>query len=191
MEELIVAGFGDPFGSPSYRSLLQKMNEKDFPRLHTIRLHTNGQLWDRVMWESMPYAAGLVRSAEISMDAATPATYAANRRGGDFSGLLRNLAFIRSLNVPVKLSFVVQRNNYREMPAFVALARDFGCEVYFSQLVNWGTFCAGEFAARAVHDARHAEHASFLEILATLADTDDVDLGNLRPLVCGAGVSGS
>lgn len=183
MEELIIGGFGDPFGSPSYRSLLRGLAGKDFPRLHTLRLHTNGLLWDRDMWATMPYAAELLKSAEISVDAATPATYAVNRRGGEFSRLLRNLAFIRTLGVPIKLSFVVQQNNYREMSDFVAMARNFGCEVYFSQLVNWGTYGDAEYIGRAVHDPKHFEHSAFLDILEPLADMDCVDIGNLRPLL--------
>lgn len=183
VEEMTVSGFGDPFGSPSYRSLLQGLDKTDFPRLHTIRLHTNGLLWDNAMWQSMPYARQLIRSAEISVDAASSATYASNRRGGDFSGLRRNLSFICTLNLPVKLSFVVQQNNYREMPDFVSLAHDFGFGVYFSQLVNWGTFSEPEYARRSVHHREHPEHAGFCDILRAVACLRQVDIGNLRPLL--------
>ena len=183
VEEMTVSGFGDPFGSSSYRSLLQGLNKTEFPRLHTIRLHTNGMLWDHAMWESMPCARELVRSAEISVDAAAPSTYALNRRGGDFTRLLRNLAFIQSLNIPVKLSFVVQQNNYREMPDFVALAHEFGFEVYFSRLVNWGTFSEQDYTGRAVHRPEHPEHAEFIRILRPVAGMERVDSGNLLPLL--------
>jgi MoaA/NifB/PqqE/SkfB family radical SAM enzyme len=183
LEEMTVAGFGDPFGSPSYRSLLQGLDKSVFPRLQIIRLHTNGLLWDQGMWTSMPYASDLVRTAEISIDAADASTYAINRRGGDFSQLLSNLAFIATLNVAVKLSFVVQQNNYREIPDFVALAHGFGFEVYFSQLVNWGTFSHQDYASRAVHCQAHPEHVAFLGILKDVADLERVDIGNLRPLL--------
>lgn len=183
LEEMTVSGFGDPFGSPSYRSLLQTMTRDDFPRLHTIRLHTNGLLWDEHMWNSMPCARELVKSAEISVDAASASTYALNRRGGDFSHLVNNLAFIRSLDVPLTLSFVVQQNNYTEMLAFVDFAREYGAAVYFSRLVNWGTFSEQEYNRRCVHDTRHPEHGALLGILETLADYEGVDIGNLRPLL--------
>lgn len=185
LEEMTVSGFGDPFGSPSYRSLLQTMTRGDFPRLHTLRLHTNGLLWDARMWDSMPHARELLKSAEISVDAARASTYALNRRGGDFSRLLNNLAFIRSLNVPLTLSFVVQQNNYTEMAAFVDLAREYGAAVYFSRLVNWGTFSEQEYRLRCVHDTRHPEHGALIGILETLADQAGVDIGNLRPLLPG------
>lgn len=183
IEEMTISGFGDPFGSFSYRALLQGVDPVAFPRLHTIRLHTNGLLWDHAMWESMPCAREFVRSAEISIDAASPSTYAVNRRGGDFTRLLDNLAFIQSLNIPVKLSFVVQQNNYLEMPDFVALAHGLGFEVYFSQLVNWGTFSEQEYIGRAVHHRDHPEYAEFIRILRWVAGMDRVDVGNLRPLL--------
>lgn len=183
VEEMTISGFGDPFGSASYRSLLQGLDAAVYPRLHTVRLHTNGQLWDSSMWESMPRAREYVRAAEISVDAASPSTYAANRRGGDFFRLLNNLAFIQTLNIPVKLSFVVQKNNYREMPDFVALAHRFGFEVYFSQLVNWGTFSEQEYAGRAVHHLDHPEHDDFIRVLRRVAGLDRVDVGNLLPLL--------
>lgn len=183
VEEMTVSGFGDPFFSASYRLLLQDLDPEEFPRLHTIRLHTNGLLWDHGMWETMHRARELVRSAEISVDAASPSTYAINRRGGDFSRLLNNLAFIQTLNIPVKLSFVVQQNNYLEMPDFVALAHGFGFEVYFSQLVNWGTFSEQDFASRSVHHQGHPEHADFVRILKRVACLDRVDVGNLLPLL--------
>lgn len=183
VEEMTVSGFGDPFGSSSYRSLLQGLDFTEFRRLHTIRLHTNGLLWDHAMWETMPRARELVRSAEISVDAASPSTYAINRRGGEFFRLLNNLAFIQTLNIPVKLSFVVQQNNYLEMPDFVDLAHGFGFEVYFSQLVNWGTFSEQDFASRSVHHREHPQHADFIRILRCVAGLDRVDAGNLLPLL--------
>jgi hypothetical protein len=67
------------------------------------------------------------------------------------------------------------------MPGFVRLGQRFGCdEMYFSQLVNWGTFTAEEFARRAVHLPAHPQHARFVDLLQdTIFDAPGVDLGNL------------
>jgi pyruvate-formate lyase-activating enzyme len=186
IENLTLSGTGDPFGSSRFRSLLQNFRPSDFPRMKMIHLHTNGQLWDEAMWETMRQIQPYVKSAEISIDAATPKTYAANR-GADFALLLGNLEFISLLPIDVKISMVVQANNFREMPAFAALGKKFGFSVYFSRLVNWGTFTREEFRTRAVHLPGHSEHALFLDAIQQVAEMARVDLGNLRPPGRGSG----
>jgi len=186
-ETIVLSGYGDPFASPSYRGLLQGFRHEDFPRLRRIELHTNGQLWNEAMWRSMPAVHPYVQAAEISIDAATAETYALNRRGGDFARLLRNLDFLRTLPIALKISCVVQANNYREIPAFVEWGRRCGFSVYFSQLVNWGTFRREEFLARAVHLPGHPEHAGLVAHLRRVEGVPGVDLGNLRPLLAAGG----
>ncbi|MEJ2698406.1 MAG: SPASM domain-containing protein [Desulfuromonadales bacterium] len=180
VENLSLSGTGDPFGSPFFRTLLQDFRPADFPSLKSVHLHTNGQLWNESMWATMPAIHPFVRTAEISVDAATAETYASNR-GTDFRRLVQNLEFIGSLPVKVKLSMVVQENNFREMPAFVGLGRRLGFSVYFSRLVNWGTFNREEFRKKAVHLPEHPEHSLFLDILGEVARMPEADLGNLPP----------
>ncbi len=186
-EYLYITGSGDPFGSPVYRNWLRTMDVSRMPRLDCIHLHTNGLLWNRRMWDAIPPPTrSLIRSAEVSIDAATAATYAANRRGGDFRQLLRNLDFIASLRREgplgyLKISMVVQANNFREMPAFVDLGRRAAADVvYFSRLVDWGTFSDRELRERAVHLEGHARHRELIDLLRSpeLADPR-VDAGNL------------
>ncbi len=177
--EIRLSGTGDPFASPVYCRMLRDLQPRNHPRLRRIHLHTNALLWDAPMWRTLSGIHPLVRSAEISVDAATEETYALNRRGGDFSRLLRNLDFVSSLSLRVTLSFVVQANNWREMPAFAQLGARYGFGVYFSRLVNWGTFSRAELARRAVHLPTHPEHPIFMETLEALAPMEHVDLGNL------------
>jgi MoaA/NifB/PqqE/SkfB family radical SAM enzyme len=181
-ETLILSGSGDPFASGAYRHLLQGIDPLAYPRLQRIELHSNGQLWTPAKWQSLAAIHPYVRAAEISVDAASAATYGANR-GGDFDRLLANLAFIATLPIAVKLSCVVQANNYRELPAFAVLAAGYGFSAYCSQLVNWGTFSRAEFAARAVHLPEHPEHGVFKGVLREVGLQPHVDLGNLRPLL--------
>lgn len=184
---LYVTGSGDPFGSPFFRSWLQDMTEDDVRGLERIHLHTNAQLWTRRAWERLPaHVRERVRTTEISVDAATPGTYAENRRGGRFDTLLENLELVAELRRAgplswVGLSFVVQENNFAEMPAFVALAKRFGFDlVMFNKLLNWGTFSPSEYRSRAVHLLEHARHAELREVLGdpVLADPI-VHLGNM------------
>lgn len=66
----------------------------------------------------------------------------------------------------LQLSFVVQANNWREMPAFVEFAEAHGADrVLFTPLQSWNTFSTEELERRMVCDARHPEHRAFLESL--------------------------
>ena len=187
---LHITGSGDPFGSPFFRRWLQTMNREKMPKLEKIHLHTNGLLWTRRIWETIPERTrALVRSATVSVDAATADTYAMNRRGGDFAKLLERLAFISELRRHGPLEFLeihmtVQANNFREMPGFVELARRFGCDrAAFHQILDWGSFSPKEFAARAIQRSEHPEHAEFLEMLADARLSDPiVHLSNLSDL---------
>lgn len=189
-ELLYITGSGDPFGSPFFRHWLQSMRRAEMPRLQTIRLHSNALLWTAQMWATIDHEVrALIREAEISIDAATSNTYASNRRGGSFDTLLRNLEFIAALRaggplVSLTFSMVVQENNFREMPAFVALGRRFGADaVYFSQLVDWGTFDDEELQRRCVHLRTHRCHNAFRSLLNDpIFDGPFVELGNLSLL---------
>jgi hypothetical protein len=163
---LYVTGSGDPFASRLFRDLLRAIDPARYPRL-SIRLHTNALLWTPQAWTELGPARVLVGQVEVSIDAATPQTYAINRRGGDWETLLGNLGFIAHLRregafCDLQISFVVQTNNWRQMPAFVELGRRHAVDrVFFSKLRNWGTFTEGEYRARAVHLPEHQENEQF------------------------------
>ena len=189
-ELLYITGSGDPFGSPFFRHWLRTMRRADMPKLETLHFHTNGLLWTPAMWESIPAEMrGLVRYADISIDAATEGTYAINRRGGHWDVLMENLRFISSLRRDGPLTwlgigFVVQENNFREMPAFVELGRRFGVDtIHFSQLVNWETYSPAEYQRRAVHHPGHHAHDEFLSLLEDpIFDDPIVFMSNLTHL---------
>lgn len=189
-EFLSITGSGDPFGSPFFRQWLRSMRREDMPALRHMHLHTNALLWTPAMWETLsPDIRALVHSTEISIDAARAETYAINRRGGDFAVLLRNLDFVSTLRrdgpiTELSIHMVVQQNNFREMPEFVALGRRVGADrIYFSKLMNWGTFSEEEYASRTVHDPLHPDHSALREVLRDLSLLDEaVDLGNLTEL---------
>jgi MoaA/NifB/PqqE/SkfB family radical SAM enzyme len=171
IECLYVTGSGDPFASRLYRDLLRSIDPARYPRLR-VRLHTNGLLFTPETWSDLGPVRARVQEVEVSVDAACASTYAINRRGGDWQTLLANLDFIATLrrDGPIEnlqLSFVVQANNWREMPAFVELGGQFGADrIFFSALRNWNTFFDHEFSQRAVHLRDHPEHAAFVLSLA-------------------------
>jgi tetratricopeptide (TPR) repeat protein len=181
---LYVTGSGDPFGSNHFRRLLKNIDHHSFPDLK-IHLHTNGQLFNKRAWEELELS-GLVQSCEVSIDAASAETYRVVRRGGDFDRLLQNLAFVRFLHRSGQIeqwtaSFVVQAKNFREMPEFVRLIRQFGATTIFFQMIrNWGTFTAEEFVTEFIGNSLHPDHAEFLEVLkAPELQLPHVWLGNM------------
>jgi MoaA/NifB/PqqE/SkfB family radical SAM enzyme len=188
---LYITGSGDAFGSPFFRKWLQTMRRERMPHLKNIHIHTNALLWTPEMWRTIPEEIReLVKSTEISIDAANPATYPLNRRGGSFERLLGNLDFISMLrkNGPlnsVTISMVVQENNFREMPEFVLLGKRLGFDtVYFSRLLSWGTFSEEEYNRRAIHLPSHPKHPELLEILQNeLFRESIVHSGNLTELM--------
>jgi hypothetical protein len=171
------------------------MRRSNMPRLRTLHLHTNGLLWTPRLWETIPTEIrALIRSAEISIDAASPETYRVNRRGGKFGTLLARLEFIQSLRSAgplerLTISMVVQTNNFHEMRAFVLLGKRFRADtVYFSRLADWGTFSGVELQTRSVHRADHSRHRELLDVLSDgIFDDPIVCLGNLTELRSGGG----
>jgi glycosyltransferase involved in cell wall biosynthesis len=187
---LYITGSGDPFGSPLFREWLRTMDAAKMPNLERIHLHTNALLWTERSWQAIPERTrSFIRSATLSIDAATAETYAVNRRGGDFATLLERLAFIAELRKTGPLTYLeihmtVQANNYREMPGFVRLGREHNCDrVSFHQLLDWGSFSPEEYAARAIQLKSHPEHRAFLELLQhPRLDDPIVYLSNLTSL---------
>lgn len=170
LEVLYVSGQGDPFASAVYRKLLRTISADDYPKME-IHLGTNALLWTRDNWDAMYKLHKNIKTTHISVDAATPQTYAVNRRGGDWNRLMKNLEFISELRRKgtlryVTLSFVVQRNNYKEMPAFVNMVERFGFDTaYFQKFQDWGSLNDRELDLRAIQSALHPEYPQFLKIL--------------------------
>ena len=184
--ELWVCGAGDPFASRAYRKLLMEFDPVAHPRLR-LRIDTNGVLLTPAMWEKTlgryPERISLVA---VSVDAASEDTYGWLRRGGDWSRLVSNLEFLggKRLEHPgmrLILRMIVQRDNFRQMRAFVEMARRFHADrAVFSALDNWGSYAPDVWKALAVHRPKNPH---FDELRAVLSDpalsAPDVDLGNL------------
>lgn len=188
VEALHITGSGDPFGSPYFNRWLRYMDISKLPKLKEIYLHTNAQLWTQKMWNLIPAdVQKLCRVAEISIDAASAETYAINRRGGSFSRLLENLAFISLLRkngplVDLKFSMVVQQNNFHEMADFVKLGKEYNADtVFFTALSDWNTFSPDGLRRRQIHMPDHPEHEVLVQILQDDIFKDPcVELGNLK-----------
>jgi pyruvate-formate lyase-activating enzyme len=166
VDRVCSSGSGDPLASRLFWELLSKLPPQNHPHLRLV-LQTNGLLLDTHTWErlaSLGYAER-INEISISVDASTAATYEENREG-DFERLMQNIKMIAKRQIPLQLNFVVQANNYREMPDFVALALGLGAQrIYFSALDNWETYEKSNYLERAVHLPGHPEHSDLLEML--------------------------
>ncbi|WP_191621187.1 SPASM domain-containing protein [Marinihelvus fidelis] len=182
---LSITGSGDPFASRAYRELLYTLDGNRYPNMK-IALQTNGVLLTPRNWKRMEGVHGNISSILVSFDAATADTYAITRRGGHWATLMANCERLGQLRRHgeirnLRYDFVVQAANYREMPAFVELARRLGADrAYFSRLVDWGTWPKREFEAQCPWRPEHPEHEAFLAVMADPAlDDPFVDLGNM------------
>jgi len=137
---LWLSGDGDPFASRHYRAILRE-TARTSPSMK-IDLHTNSVLCDETAWADC-LLAGRVGGVGVSIDAASAATYAVVRRGGNFERLLQNLAFLSELRASgdikrFHIMFVMQEINFHEMPDFVRLGQRFKVDkVAFHLIRHW------------------------------------------------------
>lgn len=182
-EAIKITGSGDPIGSRHFRHVLQRLTAAPSAS-RRIQLQTNGVLLNEKAWLDLRLE-GHVSTVWVSVDAATKTTYESIRRGGSFERLCRNLHFLGRIRAEkridlLRLDFVIQAANFREMPEFVDLARSIGADgVHFLMLRNWGTYSPDEYERLNVGSTRHAEHDAFREILSnTQLSSSFVDFGN-------------
>jgi len=167
---VVLDGAGELLVSKPSRSLLKALGRERYPNLK-FNLITNGQLFNRPCFEEFDLR-GRISHLRLSVDAATEATYRVVRRGGDFSRLLLNLAFIDELRQQegesfiFRLLFVVWARNFREMADFVRLGKGFHPDsIQFSLIRNLGHFSSTQFDEMNVADPGHPDHGEFVEML--------------------------
>jgi len=180
-----VTGSGDPFASRIFRDFLFDLDKAKFPHMQ-VNLQTNGVLFTEKTWANLKKIHGAVGSVLVSFDAATEATYAITRRGGDWQMLLANMDFLARVRREggigeLILYFVVQKANFREMADFVRIGKRFNADrVYFQRAVNWGTWSVAEHEDQSVWHADHPLHAEFARAVADpMLDDPIVFMGNV------------
>lgn len=190
LHSLYITGTGDPFVSVGFRDFLRNFDESRWPNLQRIHLHTNATKWTQKMWESMPNIHKYVKSCEISIDAGTKDTYENKTRiGGNWDELIENLNYISSIKglTSIKTSFVVQKNNYKEMKIFYDLMTSiFGnrVNIFFGRINNWGTFSEEEYKEQKVWDYNHPDHQDFLREVNSILPANN-SFNNLQEFISG------
>ena len=180
-----VTGSGDPFGSKLFRELLFSIDGGKFPRVF-FNLQTNGVMFTPKYWEKMKKIQKNINTVIVSYDAGTPETYKITRRGGNWDRLQENMKFLSSLRQEglineLKIDCVVQRANYRELDKLIKIGLNLKVDrVYFSLLVDWGTWQINEYERNCIWKKTHPEFEEFTRVLQDPIFNDPiVDLGNL------------
>ena len=167
LEEIFTSGTGDPFYSKPMRNFLESIDTQKFPKLRSIIIHTNGILWTPKIWEKMYRIHPMVTQCEISIDAATESTYKKIRVNGKWDTLLENLKYINTLPYLelINLSFVAQKDNYKEMEKFITLMSSIFTnkkyKIIFYKIADWGVMSEKEFLEKKVWDPNHKDYADF------------------------------
>lgn len=156
-------------GEMFYAKLLRETFFGDHATRKEITIQTNGLLFNPQNWEMVRRKYEHIKLM-VSIDAATEETYQ-KLRGGNFEQLLQNLRFAGELRRQeeldyLKLQFVVQRDNYREMPNFIRMAESVGADhVLFTRIRNWGSYSAKDFEMIDVLSPQHPENAMAKQVL--------------------------
>ena len=151
---------GEPFISDVYEELFEYiLNTKKVNIQHVIQ--TNGS-YLKSKADMLKRLLPTVKELRISFDAATPETYQKIRVNGNWDLLIENVRWTKKLidQLQIKTSltadFVVQLDNYKEIPAFVQLCDDLGIKhINFQKMWNWGTWTQSLFDSKNVYDSAH------------------------------------
>lgn len=164
-DTLFVSGNGDPFFSKYYSDLMYSKYKGE-----NLRIQTNGQLFTEENWKKLKGKYKRL-SLEISIDAATEETYRIVRRGGSFTVLMRNLELVKQLRGKdelnfLRISFVIQACNYKEMERFVDLGLHIGADIIsFTPIYNWMGMPEKDYQKKNLLDETNPLHNDFLETL--------------------------
>lgn len=140
-KKLELSGTGEALASTIDRKILFE----DVQKRKKISLITNANLLNETTLDQLINRYEEI-AVNISIDAATEKTYGKIRRGGRWTVLqknLENLAQKRRENKVqyVEIRMVVQKENYREIPAFVEMGEKFEFDqIVFTKLLNWDMF---------------------------------------------------
>ena len=128
---------GDPLASHLSRPFLQSYVGND---KQTFTLFTNGILIKKLLPSTGIFPR--ITKYWISIDAGSPDVYKQVRLGGDWDTLMGSLDFLKEqgLSGLVTLQFVVQKNNFRDIPNFIKLLDKYDCRGVLSNLDDWGTW---------------------------------------------------
>jgi molybdenum cofactor biosynthesis enzyme MoaA len=162
---------GEPFVSHAYLNLWEYITSKKTQIKHIIQ--TNGSYLKKkknLLEKMLPNISEL----RISFDAGTKETYEKIRVNGNWEDLLENCKFVIGLAnkintaTKIKSDFVVQLDNYQEIPVYFALVKSLGIDennIGIGRMWNWDTWDSVTFSEKNVYDKNHPEYSKLIKII--------------------------
>ena len=160
---------GEPFISEVYLDIFSYIIQTGKLNIQNV-IQTNGSyLRSKVVTGLLPYISEL----RISFDAGTAETYAKTRVNGNWHKLLENVRYIKEQieevhsNTRLTADFVVQADNYHEIPEFVRICNELGINnINLQKMWNWGTWSAEEFARKNIYNSEHPDYEKLKQAFA-------------------------
>jgi MoaA/NifB/PqqE/SkfB family radical SAM enzyme len=161
---LHVGSDGDPFASLVYRYFIKQV--KNFPHVR-FSIQTNGLLVKK-MYQRHEGMFKKLDVLNISIDGASQKTYEHLRRGGSFAKVIENLEFVASIkskyNFKFRIHFVVQAENYKEMPDIIELAEKYSADnVWLNKISDWNTY--DNFEDKNVMNPANKKYNEYIDVL--------------------------
>ena len=166
-------GNGEFFVSKPLFQFYSTLSKEEFPSLK-LNILTNGTLFNQERWGKLSNLKGMVNQIKVSIDAANKETYEKLRRGGRWEILCNNMEFLSSLKVSneitrIVMSFVVQKENFRQMNDYVMLAKKWNANgVTFRRLKSLRTYSHEEYIDNDVFNKVNPYYNEALHILSDI-----------------------
>ena len=185
-ETVYIDGAGEVFASKLCKNLIKKITQT-YPNIK-FQIITNGILAteDNIKEFGLD---GHIKSMEVSIHAATKATYEKIVRGGDFDAVMKNLRTFSKMQKENKIEFinmnyVVSSYNYKEMIDFQKLADELGAYTRFWEYRKWGNAeLDNHYDEVAIFEPTHPDYDKYLEVVKNfIFDNSNCSITNkLRP----------
>jgi sulfatase maturation enzyme AslB (radical SAM superfamily) len=169
-------GSGEIFSSEVYRELFETeeifTDTYEWPNLR-FAISTNGTLMTEKIQKKYQHLFKQISKIEISVDAGNKESYEKVRVGGHWDLLWKNLDYFyntikENKQTTWQWNIIVQKNNFESIPDLVKLAnryKDYKPKLYFTRVLNWGTWSDEDYEEHAVHLDTHPLHNKYLEIM--------------------------
>ena len=162
--QLTLMSSGEPLISHSSLEILSWLPQ--YPHLD-VELFTNGLLLPH-KWKQLP--TDRIRRLNFSVDAATAGTYECVRFPGKWNHVAQSLDFASELRRTgqldrVQLNMVVQEANFREIPAFIRMTRDYGFDVAHMARILRVWHSPDLYGQMNICSCAHPEHGEFLDVM--------------------------